>query len=62
MNLDNASTPTLSSSGTTVTAPDPLDVEAKQLALQSARLSLDNAQRQLDGSALIAPFDGQSQL
>jgi RND family efflux transporter MFP subunit len=57
MNLDNAKTPTLGS-GNTVTAPDPLQIEAKELSLERAKLNLDSAQRQLDGSILTAPFDG----
>ena len=58
MNLDNVRTPTLSNTGATVSAPDPLNIEAKELALQRAKLNLDNAQRQLDGSIIFAPFDG----
>jgi len=58
MDLDDAKTPTLSSSGSTVTAPDPLEIEAKEIALESAKLNLDNAQSELDNSVLIAPFDG----
>jgi RND family efflux transporter MFP subunit len=58
MSLENARTPTLSSSGTTVSAPDPLDVESKEIALERAKLAVEDAQRQLDGAVIIAPFDG----
>lgn len=58
MNLENATTPTLSSSGSTVSAPDPLDIESKEIALEKAKLAVEDAQRQLDKAVLIAPFDG----
>jgi membrane fusion protein, macrolide-specific efflux system len=58
MNLEDASTPTLSSSGSTVSAPDPLDIESKEIALEQAKLAVEDAQRQMDKAVLIAPFDG----
>jgi RND family efflux transporter MFP subunit len=58
MNLEDATTPTLSSSGSTVSAPDPLDIESKEIALEKAKLAVEDAQRQLDKAVLIAPFDG----
>ncbi len=58
MALENAETPTLSSSNGVVSAPDPLDIESKQIALERAKLAVEDAQRQLDGAVIIAPFDG----
>jgi HlyD family secretion protein len=58
MNLENAKTPTLSSSGTSVSMPDPLNIEAKEIALQSAKLNLENAKIALDRAIITAPFAG----
>ena len=58
MNLDNARQATTSASGATVSAPDPLDIEAKELALERAKMKQDSAQKELDGSVIKAPWDG----
>ncbi len=57
MNLDNAKEATTSASGATM-APDPLDIESKELALERANLNLNSAQRELDGAVITAPWDG----
>ena len=56
MNLERAKMPSTSSSGTS--APDPLDIETKELSLQKALMRVDAAQAELDGAVITAPFAG----
>jgi HlyD family secretion protein len=57
--LEKAKEPTTTASGDRIlSAPDPLDIEIKELQLELAKLRLKEAQRQLDEATIIAPFDG----
>jgi RND family efflux transporter MFP subunit len=56
LNLERSKTPSSSSSGTS--APDPLDIETKELGLQKALMRVDAAQAELDGAEVDAPFAG----
>jgi RND family efflux transporter MFP subunit len=65
MNLEKAKSPTTTTSTISgaITAPDPLDIETKELQVQMAKMSLNDAQRELDrfletSSQVLAPFDG----
>jgi len=59
MDLENAEEPKTNSSGTEVTAaPDPLNIEIKELQLQNKRADLAEAQKKLDKATLTAPFAG----
>jgi macrolide-specific efflux system membrane fusion protein len=59
MNLENAETPKTNSSGTQViSAPDPLDIEIKQLQLDNAKANLAEAQKTLQKATIVAPFAG----
>jgi macrolide-specific efflux system membrane fusion protein len=58
MNLENAQTPKTNSSGAVIAAPDPLDIEIKQLQLENAKADLAEAQKKLDKATIIAPFAG----
>ena len=57
LNLENAKEPTTTASGTS--APDPLDIEVKEIQLDSAKLSLADAQEQLANAVIYAPFSGR---
>jgi RND family efflux transporter MFP subunit len=59
MNLENAKEPKTNSSGSQViSAPDPLDIEIKELQLQNAVDSQAEAQKKLDKATLTSPFAG----
>jgi len=59
MNLENAKEPKTNSTGTEViSAPDPLNIEIKELQLQNARDNQVEAQKKLDKATIIAPFAG----
>ena len=59
LNLERAEEPTTSASGTEIlAAPDPLDIEIKELQLESANLSLKEAEIQLEDATIVAPFAG----
>ena len=59
MNLENAKEPKTNSSGTEViSAPDPLNIEIKELQLQNAKADLAEAQKKLDKATITAPFAG----
>jgi len=59
MNLENAQEPKTNSSGTEViAAPDPLNIEIKELQLENAKADLAEAQKKLDKATIIAPFAG----
>ena len=59
MNLENAKTPKTSSSGTEViAAPDPLNIEIKELQLKNAKADLAEAQKKLQKATIVAPFAG----
>jgi RND family efflux transporter MFP subunit len=58
MNLENAEEPKTDSSGTVISAPDPLDIEIKQLQLQNAVANQTEAQKTLDKATITAPFAG----
>jgi RND family efflux transporter MFP subunit len=59
MNLENAQTPKTNSSGTQViSAPDPLDIDIKQLQLDNAKANLAEAQKTLQKATITAPFAG----
>ncbi len=57
--LERAREPKTSSSGTEIlSAPDPLDIEIKELQLKNARQSLKEAEEKLANATLTAPFTG----
>ncbi len=63
--LEKAQNPTTTTStiSGSISAPDPLDIETKQLQLHQAKMSLDDAQKELDryletSAQIEAPFDG----
>ncbi len=57
--LERAKEPTTTASGDRIlSAPDPLDIEIKELQLELAKMRLKEAQRQLDEATITAPFDG----
>jgi len=57
--LEKAKEPTTTASGDRIlSAPDPLDIEIKELQLELAKRKLEEAQRQLDEATITAPFDG----
>jgi macrolide-specific efflux system membrane fusion protein len=63
--LEKAQNPTTTTSTVSgaISAPDPLDIETKQLQVEQAEMSLDDAQKELDrylqtSSEILAPFDG----
>jgi RND family efflux transporter MFP subunit len=59
LNLERALEPKTSSSGTEIlSAPDPLDIEIKELQLQNAKISLQEAEKKLKSSTITAPFAG----
>ena len=58
MNLENAEEPQTNSSGTVISAPDPLNIEIKQLQLQNAQANQAEAQKELDRATITAPFAG----
>ena len=58
MNLENAEEPQTDSSGTVISAPDPLNIDIKQLQLQDAQASQVEAQKELDEATITAPFAG----
>lgn len=65
LNLENAKKPTTTTSVVTGTAvaPDPLDIEIKELQVELAKMNLENAQKELDkwlvtSPEVRAPFDG----
>jgi len=59
LNLERALEPKTSSSGTEIlSAPDPLDIEIKQLQLENAKQSLKEAEEKLANATLTAPFAG----
>lgn len=64
ISLEKAQNPTTTTStiSGSISAPDPLDIETKQLQLGQAKMSLDDAQKELDrylltSSQILAPFD-----
>ena len=59
LNLERAKEPTTTASGTEIlTAPDPLDIEIKELQLENAKLNLKEAEEKLRNATLTAHFDG----
>ena len=58
MNLENAEEPKTDSSGTVISAPDPLQIEICQLQLQNAQANQAEAQKSLDMGSIMAPFAG----
>ncbi|MGD0355160.1 MAG: efflux RND transporter periplasmic adaptor subunit [Dehalococcoidia bacterium] len=58
MNLENAEEPQTDSSGTVISAPDPLNIDIKQLQLQDAQANQVEAQKELDKATITAPFAG----
>ena len=59
LNLERALEPKTSSSGTEIlSAPDPLDIEIKELQLKNAKQSLKEAEKKLKSSTITAPFAG----
>jgi len=63
--LEKAQNPTTTTSTISgaISAPDPLDIETKQLQVKQAEMALDDAQKELDrylqtSSEIRAPFDG----
>lgn len=59
LNLERALEPKTSSSGTEIlSAPDPLDIEIKELQLKNARQNLKEAEEKLANATLTAPFAG----
>lgn len=59
LNLERALEPKTSSSGTEIlSAPDPLDIEIKELQLKNAKQSLKEAEEKLANATLTAPFAG----
>jgi RND family efflux transporter MFP subunit len=63
--LEKAQNPTTTTSAVSgaISAPDPLDIETKQLQVEQAEMALDDAQKELDryletSSEIKAPFDG----
>jgi RND family efflux transporter MFP subunit len=55
--LENAETLTYNNNGT-FNIPDPLNISIKQLALDKTKISLTNAQQNIDMATLEAPYDG----
>ncbi|MBM3142628.1 MAG: efflux RND transporter periplasmic adaptor subunit [Chloroflexi bacterium] len=59
LSLERALEPKTSSSGTEIlSAPDPLDIEIKELQLKNAKQSLKEAEENLANATLTAPFTG----
>lgn len=57
--LEKAKEPTTTASGDRIlSAPDPLDIEIKELQLELAKMRLKEAERQLAEATIVAPFDG----
>ncbi len=57
--LEKAKQPTTTASGDRIlSAPDPLDIEIKELQLELAKKKLKEAERQLEEATIVAPFDG----
>jgi len=63
--LEKAQNPTTTTStiSGSISAPDPLDIETKQLQVEQARMSLDDAEKELEryletSPQILAPFDG----
>ncbi len=57
--LEKAKQPTTTASGDRIlSAPDPLDIEIKELQLELAKKRLKDAERQLEEATIVAPFDG----
>ena len=60
LDLEEAKEPTTNSSGTEiVSAPDPLDIEIKELKYETAKMSLADVEEQLVGAVIYAPFSGR---
>jgi HlyD family secretion protein len=65
ISLEKAQNPTTTTStiSGSISAPDPLDIETKQLQLNQAKMSLEDAQKELDrylqtSPQILATFDG----
>jgi RND family efflux transporter MFP subunit len=65
ISLEKAQNPTTTTStiSGSVSAPDPLDIETKQLQLNQTKMTLEDAQKELDryletSAQITAPFDG----
>jgi len=59
LNLERAREPQSNSSGTQLlTAPDPLDIEIKELQLKNAKDNLSEAEKKLRNATITAPFAG----
>ena len=59
LNLESAKEPKTDSSGSQViSAPDPLNIEIKELQLKNANSNLAEAQKKLDRATITAPFAG----
>jgi RND family efflux transporter MFP subunit len=63
--LEKAQNPTTTTSTTSgsISAPDPLDVETKQLQVEQAEMALEDAEKELEryletSPDIVAPFDG----
>jgi HlyD family secretion protein len=60
LDLEEAKEPTTNSSGTEiVAAPDPLDIEIKELKYETTKMSLADVQEQLANAVIYAPFSGR---
>jgi macrolide-specific efflux system membrane fusion protein len=60
LDLEEAKEPSTNSSGTQiVTAPDPLNIEIKELKYETAKMSLADVEEQLAGAVIYAPFSGR---
>jgi RND family efflux transporter MFP subunit len=65
ISLEKAQNPTTTTStiSGSISAPDPLDIETKRLQLEQAKMSLDDAEKELEryletSAQIVAPFDG----
>lgn len=57
LDLEEAKEPTTTASGTS--APDPLNIEIKELKYETAKMSLADMEEQLAGAVIYAPFAGR---
>ena len=57
LDLEEAKEPTTTASGTS--APDPLDIEIKELKYETTKMSLADVEEQLAGAVIYAPFSGR---
>lgn len=57
LDLEEAKEPTTTASGTS--APDPLNIEIKELKYETAKMSLADVEEQLAGAVIYAPFSGR---